>query len=140
MDEAADPIVNALNRPFWEAAERGVLRLPVCGATMRAFWPPSPLSPFDVGAQVVWKECPPTGVLLSRIVFRRLFHEPFSVHLPYAAGLTQLDTGPRLQGFIARPDDPSAPRPGDRVRLEFQVLTPGGRHVPVLVVAPGEQP
>jgi len=116
------PVVNSLNRAYWDAAARGELVLPFCVATGRAFWPPSPISPFATGGAVEWRKTAPFGQLIARAVYRRGFLKQFEPLMPYAIGLVELDAGPRLLAHIARADSPDAPAAEARVRLQFENL------------------
>ena len=132
MSEPINPIVNALNAPFWAAADDGRLVLPTCVASGRAFWPPSPLSPFVSGGPVDWRSSSGEGTLLSVVVYRRVFQQAFAPRLPYGVALVALDEGPRLLAFVADPDAPDATRPGERAALGFAPVVEGGRNVPIL--------
>lgn len=140
MSETVSPILNALNTPFWAAAAEGRLILPACVATGRAFWPPSPVSPFVTGGAVAWREARAEGVLRGVVVYRRVFQKAFERLTPYGAALVELDAGPRLMAHLARPDDPAAPRPGARVRLGFAPLFEGGPAVPILLPPSAKPP
>lgn len=129
MAEAIAPVVNALNAPFWAAAARGRLDLPVCLDTGRAFWPPSPISPFT-GGPVAWRAAEPAGTLKGMVVYRRVFQKAFEPLSPYGAALVELDAGPRLMVHVS--DPATAPEPGASVRLAFRPLLEGGPAVPVL--------
>lgn len=122
------PLINALNRPHWQAAEAGRLALPHCERTGRAFWPPSPLSPFDGSAGVVWREVEPLGVIVAEVAYRRSYSEAFEKSMPYAIGLVELDAGPRWHVFLGGADAPLRPRPGCRVRIAFERM-PAGQSV-----------
>jgi hypothetical protein len=133
MAQSIAPSRNALNAPFWAAAERGALALPACVASDRAFWPPSPVSPFVTGAAVDWRDVEPVGVLRSIVVYRRVFLKAFEAATPFAIGLIELDAGPRLLAHIPYPDDAAAPAVGERAALRFAPITPGGLPVPTLI-------
>jgi uncharacterized OB-fold protein len=120
--DSATPVLNALNAPFWTAAQAGRLVLPCCVQTGRLFWPPSPFSPFQTGGVVEWRPAAPEGKLLARAIYRRTFLKKFEPLMPYAIGLVELDAGPRLQAFIAHPDGIGAPKAGERVRLRFEQI------------------
>ena len=132
MAEILDPIHNQLNAPFWAAAEAGRLTLPTCTATGRAFWPPSPVSPFVTSGAVEWRAFKAVGRLLSVVVYRRVFQRTFEPLTPYGVGLVELDCGPRLMAHVPNPDDPDAPRAGQRARLDFIRLFDGGPAIPAL--------
>jgi uncharacterized OB-fold protein len=128
MSEPIAPLVNDLNRPFWEAAEAGRLVLPWCPATTQFFWPPSPFSPFGAVAPE-WRDAPAGGVLKAMAVYRRAFQKAFEPLMPYGVGLLELDAGPRLQVHIS---DADAATVGRRASLGFASLLPGGPKVPIL--------
>lgn len=128
MAETIDPVVNDLNRPFWEGAARNELRLPHCAGTGRPFWPPSPTSPFDGGA-VSWRGVPAEGLLTTTVTYARVFQQALAANMPYAVAQVELDGGVRL---LAHVRDPQAVRPGDKVGLSFAPLVEGA--MPVLVV------
>jgi len=120
MSENILPLINNLNGPFWKAAQEQRLELPFCITTGRSFWPPSLFSPFVTGGTVAWRSVAPSGKLLARVIYRRSFLKAFESLMPYGIGLVELDTGPRLQVFIAEPDGADAPQAGQRVGLEFR--------------------
>ena len=135
MGEPIAPIINELNAPFWAAAEQGRLVLPQCLTTGRAFWPPSPISPFVSSGATTWRAARGEGVLRALAIYRRVFQKAFEPLAPYGVGLVELDEGPRLQAFVAAGDGVDAPKPGDRVRLSFARLLPDGPNVPTLTGA-----
>jgi uncharacterized OB-fold protein len=125
VSEPIAPIVNDLNRPFWAAAKDGRLVLPWRDGGFA--WPPAPTLP-DGGAD--WRAAPATGVLIARAIYRRPFQKVFADVMPYGVGEVALDAGPRLRGHLSAPDHADAPEPGDRVRLVFRPVIPGGPPVP----------
>lgn len=129
MAEPITPLVNALNEPFWTAAAEGRLVLPLCVRTNRFFWPPASVSPFAGGTDVAWREAAPDGVLVARVVYRRVFQQALHGTMPYAVGLVALETGPRLLAHLPHPDDEGAATAGDRVRLVFRSIVDGGPKV-----------
>jgi uncharacterized OB-fold protein len=132
MAEPVAPVLNDLSRPFWDAAAEGRLVLPFCMATGRAFWPPSPSSPFALGGAVAWRDVAAEGVLLSRVTYRRAFQKAFGDRLPYAVALIEVTPGVRLQAHLADPDGPRAPLSGAHVRLGFAALAEGGPPIPIV--------
>lgn len=130
MAEAADPLVNALNRPFWEGTRDHRLMLPWCVDEARAFWPPAPVSPFT-GGPVEWREAAGDGLVESVVVYRRAFQQSFASLLPYGIALVALDAGPRLLAHVKAPDDPASPRAGMRAMIAFRTLIDGAAPRPV---------
>jgi len=132
MSEAPFPVVNALNAPFWAAAAEDRLVLPVCVATGRPFWPPSPYSPFVQRGAVEWRAAEPVGTIRAVAVYRRAFQRAFAPLMPYGVALLELEAGPRLMAHSPEPDDRAALQPGDRARLRFVRLLDDGAAVPTL--------
>jgi uncharacterized OB-fold protein len=131
MSETVEPIVNNLNAPFWAAAREGRLCLPHCETTRRAFWPPSPYSPFVTGGGVAWIDVSaPTGRALSVVVYHRPFQKAFASAAPYGVALVELDAGPRLMVHVPAPNAAEAPRAGDSIILHFAPAVAGGPAVP----------
>jgi uncharacterized OB-fold protein len=131
MTESVDPPINTLNTPFWEAARGGTLLLPHCAKSGRAFWPPSPVSPYVTGGEVAWQAVSPTGILRASVVYERVFQMAFKPLAPYRVGLVELDCGVRLQAYHAGPS--GAPAIGDRVTIGFRHLAGGNYPVPVII-------
>ncbi len=128
------PLINRLNAPFWDGARQGRLVLPHCVATGRAFWPPSPISPFADGGAVDWRAVEPVGEVKALAAYRRVFHQAFAPLMPFAIALVEPDAGPRLQVHVPRADDPEAPRTGSRVVLSFAPILPDGPPIPIAAV------
>jgi hypothetical protein len=133
MIEALPRIANELNAPYWKAAAQQRLVLPYCTASQRAFWPPSPISPFKADGAVEWREADTAGTLHSRVIFRRCFQKPFETLMPYSVGLVQLNAGPRLLAYLASPDEADSPRDGDRIRIGFAQILANGLWVAVVL-------
>jgi uncharacterized protein len=136
--EQIHPIINDLNRPFWEAAGTGTLLLPYCVRTRRFFWPPGPFSPFAFPSEMCWKAAERTGVLNAIAIYRRSFQKAFEPVMPYGVGLISLTAGPRIQVHIPNPDGREAPCAGDDVELYFAPAIAGGPKIPMArLIKPG---
>lgn len=132
MSERLAPIVNDLSRPFWNAAGGGLLQVPHCVETGRAFWPPAPTSPFRTAGAVEWRSIEAAGTVLSVVVYRRAFQAALAAALPYGIALIEVLPGVRLLAHVEDPD--VAPQPGTRVDLHFR--RPQWAETPVLALAP----
>jgi uncharacterized OB-fold protein len=130
MAETLHPVVNDLNRPFWDGAARGKLVLPHCANTGRAFWPPGPISPFADGGPVVWRTTSAGGRIDTIVIYRRVFQKALADIMPYGVAQVRLDAGPSL---LAHVRDADGIVPGDRVALRFEPLIPGGPAVPIVI-------
>lgn len=131
--ETLAPTVNALSRPFWNAAEKGRLILPHCLETGQPFWPPAPTSPFRTAGAIAWREIEPAGILLSLVVYRRAFQAALAGQLPYGIALIEVAPDVRLLAHVRTSDVALAPVAGARVDLCFRPLMPSG--MPVLAVS-----
>ena len=133
MTTAPRPVINNLNRPFWEGAERGKLVLPHCVRTGAAFWPPGPISPFAENSTVEWREVPKEGRVRAVAVYHRSFLKAFEALVPYGIAQVEIVDGVRLNAHVSDAGSASAWKPGDVVALEFRPLIEDG--VPVLSVS-----
>lgn len=86
-----DPFVEAFpeNRPFWEAAARGVFLVPRCTACGKVHWHPRAHCPFCHGAAVSWIEASGRGKVYSYTVVRRR-------ESPYVLAWVRIEEGPIL--------------------------------------------
>ena len=126
---AIEPIINDQNALFWEGAANDRLVLPWCCSSEQFFWPPGPVSPFDLKASVVWKEAPRKGTLVAAVIYRRSYLKEFETIMPYAIGVLALDCGPRIQVHLRELELAQQTRP--RSALYFDSLLPGGRPIPM---------
>ena len=96
MTTAEKPIprVDDLNRPFWEAANRGELVLQRCRDCGRWRYPPSWGCPDCLSEDTEWAPVSGRGALYSWVVFHRSYHPAFEV--PYNVAIVELEEGPRL--------------------------------------------
>jgi len=90
------PRITGDNRPFWDACRRGELHLPHCVATGRAFWPPSPISPYRFEAKVEWRRVSGRGVVSSFVVVHQKWFPAFAADIPHNVAQVELEEGPRL--------------------------------------------
>jgi uncharacterized protein len=132
MSVPLQPAVNDLNAPFWAASAQGRLALPHCLTSNRAFWPPSPTSPFVTGGDVDWRDVSPEGRLLSMVVYRRPFLAELSQQLPYGIALVELADDVRIFVHVRDPDGADMPAIGQGVSLSFRPLVEGGVAIAML--------
>jgi len=90
------PVIDDRNRPFWEGARAGELRVQQCLDCSRMRHPPGPLCPDCHSVSTDWVRLSGKGVVWSRCIFHRPYFPSFSADLPYAVVLVQLDEGPKL--------------------------------------------
>jgi uncharacterized OB-fold protein len=129
------PLVDEVNRPFFEGAATGVLRLQQCVDTGRFQHYPRALSAYTGGA-VQWVEASGKGRVYSFTVIRQNQAAPaFHAQTPYIVALIDLDEGARVMGnIIASPD--ADVRIGAPVEVAFHCIDPdAGIHLPFWTLA-----
>ena len=109
-----------LVRPYWQALERGELRLPACSVCGAWQWYPFEFIRCHADAELEWKAVPATGTLFTFTRVHRAFlpdANPDSV--PYIVALVELDglAGFRIPALLIGSDTPAI---GMRVRLKPQ--------------------
>jgi len=128
------PAIDVWNRPFWDACAEGRLTFQRCKATGKAWYPPSPVSPYDLRAEWEWEDSAGQGTIVSWVVFHQKYFAGFADRLPYNVAIVRLDEGFSILSNIAAPNDTI--RIGQRVSLAFEQR--GNVNVPIfLPMEPG---
>jgi uncharacterized OB-fold protein len=124
MSDYAKPLprVTGDNRPFWEACRRGRMVMPHCVETGRAFWPPSPISPYRFGGLVEWRPVSGRGEVSAFVVVHQKWFPSFAGDIPYNAAQVELEEGPRLTASIVGIDNAEI-RVGLKVEAVFDAVT-----------------
>lgn len=90
------PKIDALNRPFWEAAREGRLVVQTCSRSGDMHMPPTPVCPACLSDEQEWRPATGRGSLESWIAFHRAYWDGFKDELPYNVCLVRLEEGPLL--------------------------------------------
>lgn len=120
------PIYEPLNAPFWEGAEKGVLKIQQCGACKRHVFYPRPLCPHCWADALHWTKASGAARLKS---FSRIYkpgHPGWLPVAPYLVGVVELAEGPTLLSQILAENNDV--RIGDP--LTFTPTKSGGRVLP----------
>jgi uncharacterized OB-fold protein len=112
------PALDPWNKPFWDACAEGRLTFQRCNETGKAWYPPSPVSPYEPTATWDWIESTGKGEVLSWVVFHQKYFPGFSDRMPYNVAMIRLDEGPVLLSNILAPNEEI--RIGRRVRVQFE--------------------
>lgn len=115
------PVLDAWNRPFWDACRDRRLVLQRCTMTGRCFFPPAPVSPFTGRADWSWSACSGAGELWSFVVFHQRYFSGLEDELPYTVAMVRLDEGPMLVTNLDGIATVDA-----RIGMRLQVRFPGG--------------
>ncbi|MFF3913145.1 Zn-ribbon domain-containing OB-fold protein [Streptomyces sp. NPDC001852] len=90
------PEPDALTRPYWEAAERGLLLIRRCRACGRAHHYPREFCPHCWSEDVTWEQASGRAVLYTWSTVHRNDLPPFRERAPYVAAVVDLAEGPRM--------------------------------------------
>jgi uncharacterized OB-fold protein len=116
------PVIDTLNRPFWDLARDGKLAVQVCASCGDRHFPPGPVCPRCLGEAQHWQVVSGKGTLISWVTFHRAYWDGFAADLPYDVCLVQLDEGPLLVSNLvgAAGRDIAV---GDRLEVVFEPAT-----------------
>ena len=113
------PVIDDLNRPFWDAVAEGRLELQRCSACNRLRYPVSLICPRCLSEVWTWEAISGRGTVYSYIVVHQVYHPAFATEVPYNVVLVQLDEGPRMFSNVVEKDGRRA-KVGDAVQVVFE--------------------
>ena len=128
------PSIVAENRPFWEGARQGELRVQRCRKTGRLIFPPRLRSPWapEVGIEPEWTAVSGRGTLWSFVVPHPPLLPYYAERAPYNVILVALDEDPTIRmvgnlvasvGSGIDSVDPATIEIGAAVRAVFDPVT-----------------
>jgi uncharacterized OB-fold protein len=117
------PKLNDENRPFWEGARQGHLRMQRCGECGHIRFPISHVCPDCLSYQFAWTDLSGRGTVFAYIVYHQLYNKAFAADIPYNVALVQLDEGPRMYSNVVGCSN-DAVKIGDRLEVVFDPVTP----------------
>jgi uncharacterized protein len=102
MSEYTKPLprLTKLNRPFFEGANAGELRLQRCAACGHQWFPPSSNCPRCLSTDISWTPVSGRGRVWSWIVMHQRYFPSFQDDLPYNVAFIQLEDGPFLMSHL----------------------------------------
>ena len=125
------PRITSINRPFFEACDRGDLLLQRCQAPGcgRFVYFPRVCCPYCQAGELEWQEASGRGRIISFTVIRRPQHRSFFDEAPYYFVAVELDEGPLVYSRMVEtphvPDEEALM--GRRVRVVFTDHAEGHR-------------
>jgi hypothetical protein len=123
------PVIDDINRPFWEGCREGVLRLQRCGSCGHLRYPIATICPRCLSSEAAWEQVGGDGEIFSFVVFRHVYNEAWRERVPYVVALVRLDEGPTLIGNITgvAPESVEVGMPVRVVfdRIDAEVTVPG---------------
>jgi uncharacterized OB-fold protein len=90
------PRPNEDTTPYWEAAQRGELRMQQCLACGLVRFPPALLCARCLSEQSEWVRLSGRGTVFSWIVVHQSQHPAFNADTPYNVTIVELEEGARL--------------------------------------------
>lgn len=115
------PRIDALNKPFWDAAREGKLVVQACDDCHDLRFPPSPVCPKCLSSAQSWKAVSGKGTLESWVDFHRAYWGGFNDALPYRVCLVRLAEGPLLVSNLVGNSDTA--KLGAAVHVVFERAT-----------------
>jgi uncharacterized OB-fold protein len=122
MSERILPVVDDLNRPFWEGCRSGTLVVQACRSCTRLRYPITPVCPRCTGREWSWQPLTGTGAVYTFAVFRHAYNDAWRDRVPYTVAIVELDEGVMMIGDLVEiaPKDVYV---GLRVRVDFDSVT-----------------
>jgi uncharacterized OB-fold protein len=118
MSERIVPLIDDLNRPFWDGCRERTLRVQECSTCKRLRYPIAPVCPSCMGTDWAWRDLTGDGKVYTFAVFRHAYNEAW----PYTVAIVALDEGVMMIGDLT--DIPPADvTVGLRVRVDFEPIT-----------------
>ena len=117
------PTLNDENRPFWQGAREGKLRMQCCAGCGHIRFPISHVCPDCLSYEFAWTDLSGRGEVFAYIVYHQLYNKAFAADLPYNVALVQLEEGPRMYSNIVGCSN-DAVKVGDLLEVMFDPVTP----------------
>ncbi len=122
------PLRDALNAPYWESLERGILNFQRCKACGHSWLPARSECPNCLGDEWGWRPAAGGAKLISWVVYHMAYHPAFANRLPYTVAVVELDEGPRMISNILQAENAGQLQVDQRLRLAIE--NEGGTAVP----------
>ncbi len=116
------PAITPVNKEFWEAAKRQVLKIPQCPSCKKLFFPPVPLCPYCFAEPIGWTQVKGRGKVYTFTIVHRATVPAFQKDAPYVLAVIELDEGVRVPSNVVG-CAPDAVRIGMPVRVVFEKAT-----------------
>lgn len=88
------PEIDDVNRPYWDGAKQGELRLQRCTSCKQLRYPISTVCPNCLSTELEWETMSGRGTVYTFGVFRHQYNGAWSERVPYAVSIVQLEEGP----------------------------------------------
>lgn len=116
------PVMGMYDEPMWESIRARRMKLQRSRATGEFLYPPAPVCPRTLSAELDWTEISGRGEILSWVIFHKQYLPAYAA--PYNVIAVRLEEGPviisNLQGKT-----PEGPWIGRKVRLAYATMPDG---------------
>jgi uncharacterized OB-fold protein len=129
MAERAGPVPTPDTLPYWEAANRGELRLPRCRSCDELIFYPRPFCPRCLGDDLEWETLSGRATLHSYVISYRP-PPGWEDQVPYVIAIVRLDEGPTMMSNVVGVEPTPEALPID-LALEVAFEARGNQQVPV---------
>ena len=120
MKTDLDPVFTPETLPYWEGVEEGELRLCVCRACDRCFFPPGNVCPRCSSKEVDWRVASGRATLYSFVIIPQA-DERWGIDGPMSVAMVKLEEGPMMLSTVVRcPQTVEALRFDMDLRLVFR--------------------
>ena len=119
------PTIDALNKPFWDGAQRSELLIQKCCKCGDKHFPPSPVCPKCLESNQEWTPATGKATLFSWGVFHKAYWESVSASIPYLVAVVELEEGPKLMTNLVDIASQDELRLGMALRVTFREQSPG---------------
>lgn len=116
------PTLNDLNRPFWDGAKQGELKLQRCDDCGHVRYPIQIVCPQCLSDNATWTKVSGRGAVYSCLTFHQVYNKAFANDVPYNVSLIQLDEGPRMYSNVIGVPTHQV-KVGDVVQVCFDAVT-----------------
>ncbi len=132
MAASFSPLDESDAAPFFEAAQRGELRIQTCSACGRRRFPPRPMCPWCHSLESEWRRQSGRGRIWSFAVPHPPLLPPFVDESPYVVVVVELEEDPliRLVGNVVRAvNDPIGAVPAEELHIGANVVAVFGTSI-----------
>ena len=118
------PVINEVNRPFWDGCRHGELLLQRCTHCQRLRYPAAVVCPSCLANEAEWQRVSGRGKVFSFVVFHRAYHPAWEGKVPYNVALIEIDEGPIMLSNVVDVDNAKL-AVGFPVQVAFETIDEG---------------
>jgi uncharacterized OB-fold protein len=117
------PQIDETNRPYWDGAKAGELRLQRCASCAQLRYPIATVCPNCLSTELEWEAVSGRGEVYTFGIFRHRYNDTWGDRVPYAVAIVRLEEGPFVISDLVDVDVDEV-RVGMPVGVHFDPATP----------------